>query len=199
MGNITALDIATSAVLVVFLLFMVYNSDARLNETMVTTGNELIVQEHLVNLVRIIEKDLRRIGYCSDQTKIPDPSQTIVSANRNGITFLTDVDNDGEIDTLQYSIGSPSSLSSTPNPRDMLFFRSVRGSASQGYSIGLTKFEFKFLNSKGDSLAFPITDPGKIVSMELKVALESTHPYDELYSYAAWRTLRLKARNLRER
>ena len=199
MGNLTLFDIVASAILAVLLLTTVYNSSARMNEMLFTSGNEVIMQEHLVNIVRILEKDFRRIGYCSDQSQIPDVTQSIVSAGAHSISFLTDVNSDGVVDTLRYDVGTTSGLSSTPNPRDMLLKRYTKAAKQQAFSIGLTKFDFKYFDVNGDSLALPIADPTQIYNIQLTLALESTHPYNSQYSYVAWRQLRLKVCNLEDR
>ncbi len=69
MGNITLLDMLGAALIAGFLLMVVSHSNARMNETLFTTGNDLVVQEQLVSLVQTIEKDFRRIGYCKNQIK----------------------------------------------------------------------------------------------------------------------------------
>lgn len=196
MGNLTLFDIIASAVIASLLLITVHNSSARMNETLCTSGSDVAVQTNLVNIVRIIENDFRRIGYCADQSKIPDRTVSVVAAGAHNITFLTDVDNDGVVDTVHYDVGSPSAMMTTPNPRDFLLNRYLSGTIPKGMSIGLTKFDFKYFSSTGDSLAIPIADLRQIYSLQLTLALESTHPYDSQYQYAAWRQLRLKIRNL---
>jgi hypothetical protein len=199
MGSLSILDVIISAVLAGFILLTVANSNARMNETLFTKGNDLVVQENLVNLVRIIEKDFRRMGYCDDQSKIPDPASAVVAADRHSIAFLTDINSDGSVDTLRYEVGSTSALGSTPNPRDMLLFRYVKGTVPRGVSVGLTRFDFKYYDANGDSLPLPIADLKAINSVELALVLESTRPYDTTYSYTAWKQLRLETRNLHNR
>jgi hypothetical protein len=63
----------------------------------------------------------------------------------------------------------------------------------------LTRFDFKYFNGNGDSLVLPISDLTQIYNVQLTIALESTHPYNSLYAYAAWRQLRLKVCNLQDR
>ena len=199
MGNLTLFDIIASAVIASLLLITVHNSSARMNETLCTSGSDVAVQTHLVNIVRIIEKDFRRIGYCAIPSKIPDQTVSVVAAGAHNISFLTDVNSAGNVDTLTYDVGSPSAMMSTPNPRDFLLNRYVNGTTPKGMSIGLTRFDFKYFNSTGDSLALPIADLRQIYTLQLTVALESTHPYDSQYQYAAWRQLRLKVRNIDQR
>jgi hypothetical protein len=199
MGNITVLDIIGAAVIAGFLLIMVYHSNARMNETLFTSGSDLVVQEHLVNLVNTIEKDFRRIGYCRNQLSLPDPSKIIVSAGKSSFGFLTDIDDDGVVDTLRYYTGAAGSATATPNPRDRLLYRTVNGGKPIEMNIGLTAFDVRYFDVNGDSIAAPVADPSGIHSMDLSITLENTHPYDNEYTFASWRQLRLRTRNLASR
>ncbi|HLA99848.1 MAG TPA: hypothetical protein VJO14_00555 [Bacteroidota bacterium] len=199
MGNITILDLLGAALIAGFLLVMVHHSGARMNETLFTTGNDLVVQEGLVSVVETLEKDIRRVGYCRDQIRIPDQSKAMIGADRSTVSFLTDVDSDGNVDTLSYYTGTTAGLSGTPNPRDMMLFREVNGKNSYGMNIGLTKFELKYYDVNGDSLKTPVADPTLIHNMEISLQLENAYPYDTIYSFAAWRQMRLRTRNLSHR
>jgi hypothetical protein len=199
LGTWSIIDLFGSFAIGAFLLLMVFRLNGTVAQATYTNGSDLTVQENLVSLVHIIEEDFRKIGYCADPTKIPDPSKSIVSASQNGISFLTDVNGDGSVDTVKYSVGTPSSLTSTPNPRDMLLFRKVNNQSTSGYSLGLTQFQFLYYNAVSDSLTFPVTVPSAIYEIRISVILESPFAYDTLYSYAYWRQLRLAARNLKNR
>lgn len=178
MGSITVLDVVGSAVLSGFLLIMIYHTNARMTETEFTSGNDLVVQENLVNLSKVIERDFRRMGYCLDQTKIPHPSQAIVAATAHSVKFLTDLNDDGSVDTLEYSVGTTSAVSFTPNPRDMLLYRLTNGKNSGGWSIGLTKFNLSYYDEEDSTLILPIADLSDVHKIQLQLQLESTHPYD---------------------
>ncbi len=196
MGNITLLDLLGAALISGFLLVMVYHSNARMNETLFTTGNDLVVQEQLVNLVQIIEKDVRRIGYCKNQMKIPDPSKAVISAGTNSFTFQTDVDDDGNVDTLSYYRGTVAEQTGTPNPRDMMLYRKLNQYQPLAMNIGLTRFDLKYFDINDDSLNSPVADPTQINNVEIAIQLESSVPYDTIYSYVAWRQMRMRTRNL---
>jgi hypothetical protein len=199
MGSSTILDILSSIIIAGFLLLMVTRLNGTLVESSYTASSDLTVQENLVALVRIIEEDFRKIGYCKDPAKIPDPSKSILAADQHSITFLTDVDNNAAVDTLRYYVGTTAALTSTTNPRDMMLYRVINNQPSQGFSLGVTKFNFLYYDALADSLSFPIDNPNAIYSMRLSVLLESPFAYDQNYSFAYWRQLRLAARNLKNR
>jgi len=56
-----------------------------------------------------------------------------------------------------------------------------------------------YFNSLGNKIDFPITVPGEVHSMEMDIAVEDVDAYDQEYSTAYWRQIRLAARNLRNR
>jgi hypothetical protein len=59
-----------------------------------------------------------------------------------------------------------------------------------------------YFNALGDTIAFPITVPGEIYTMQINVTVENTAAYGNNYSAdrsAFWRQIRLAARNLRNR
>jgi len=199
MGHSTIFDVISSIVIGGFLILIISQLYGTVAENTFTNTSELTVQENLVALVRIIENDFRKIGYCADPSKIPDPSKSIITATEHSISFKTDENNDGVLDTLSYMTGLPSGLTSTPNPRDKLLYRSVSNQPTIPISLGVVKFDFLYYNALGDSLNFPISNPNEIYAMRLSVLLESPYAYDTTYTYAYWRQLRLAARNLKNR
>jgi hypothetical protein len=152
-----------------------------------------------VAVVDMIETDFRRIGYCANPDSINDPAQSIVSVTANSISFLTDVNKDGVVDKVQYSVSGTSALLSTPNPRDMLLFRKVNNEPAKGMSIGVTKFELIYLDNNGNSIPLPIVYLGGIQSVQLSLELENPFPYDTVNTFAYWRQLRLQSRNFNNR
>ena len=191
-------DILGSTVIGGFLLLMVLNLNGTIEKTVFVTGNELTVQQNLVSLVTLIEHDFRLLGWCDDQSKIADPTKAILEATPNSIKFVTDVNSDGNLDTLTWRFDTAASASSTANPRDRMLYRIVNG-ISQALYVGMTEFDFKYLDALSDTIPFPIITPKGIYEMQLSMTLESPAAYDSTYSYAYWRQLRLASRNLRNR
>jgi len=199
MGFSTLIDIFGSTIIgsVLFLILLRLN-DASVENTY-KNGGELIVQQNLVEVVQLIEYDFRKIGYCSDWTKIPDPSSAIIEADSTSIKFLTDVDSDDEVDTLHYFLGTKSELSETPNPNDRLLYRILNNAEHRGSNLGITQFNLLYFNAIGDTIDFPILIPGEIYTMQINVTVENTTGYNNQYTMAFWRQIRLAARNLKNR
>lgn len=199
MGFSTLIDILGSALIggILFLILLRMNDAAVKNSYI--NGGELIIQTNLVEVVSLLEHDFRKIGYCSDWNKIPNPALSILSADSTNISFLTDVDSDGNVDTMQYYLGPASELTVTPNPRDRLLYRVVNNQTPVGANLGVTQFKLTYFNALGNQINFPILIPGEINSLQIDIKVENTAGYENEYTAAFWRQVRLAARNLRNR
>ena len=202
MGFSTLIDILGSTLVGgMLLLILLRLNDASVENTYVY-GGELMVQQNLTEVVELLEYDFRKIGYCEDWKKIPDPSKAILSADSTSISFLTDIEPDGVVDEMKYYLGPASELSGTANPKDRMLYRVVNNETPKGANLGITQFEMVYFNALGDTIDFPITVPAEIYTMQINITVENTSGYNDDYSVdksAFWRQIRLAARNLRNR
>ncbi len=199
MGFTTILDVLGSMIIGGFLMLILYRTNSAAVENTYNNGSDLTVQENLAATVEVLENDFRKIGYCNDWTKIPDPTKAIIYADSTSIKFLSDVNNDGNVDTMYYYLGSTSGLSNTPNPNDRCLYRVINGAPTQGVNLGVTQFNLLYFGALGDTLSLPITVPGEISSMQITIRVENSEAYNYQYVDAFWRQIRLAARNLRNR
>jgi len=199
MGTSVILDILGSTVIGGILMMNLFQINSSAVENSYTGNGELIAQQNLATIVQVLEHDFRRIGYCADWEKIPVPTESILEADSNRIKFLTDVDSDGNVDSLLYYLGPTSELSQTPNPRDRFLYRVVNNETPVGVNLGVTHFHMIFYDALGNKVNFPIATPGEIFSMQIDLTVEDVAAYNEQYSKAFWRQIRLAARNLRNR
>lgn len=198
MGFSTLIDILGSVIISGFLLIILMRLNDTAVENQYNNTQELILQQNLATSAMILENDFRRIGYCKSYNLI-QTTDAIVSATDSSISFLTDVNDAGVVNTLSYYVGPTSELSSTPNPRDRFLYRVVDGETPVGVNLGVTQFRMVYFDQLGDTLPFPITEPSLIGSMEINIAVENVAGYDEKYSSAFWRQIRLAAPNLQKR
>lgn len=199
MGFSTLIDIIGSILIGGVLMIILWRLNNATTQNTYNYSGELALQQNLATTAEIIEYDFRKIGYCADWNKIPDPSKAIILADSDKIKFLTDVQSDGVVDTMYYYLGPTSELPQTENPRDRILYRVVDNETPKGANLGITEFKMIYFNALGDTLSFPITQPGLISSMEINVKVENTAAYDQKYSSAFWRQIRLVARNLKNR
>jgi type II secretory pathway component PulJ len=204
MGFSDLIDLAGSILIGGLIMLILFRMNDAAVENVYNNGGELNLQQNLSVTARVLENDFRKIGYCANWQKIPDPSKSILLADSNRIKFLTDIDKngsgpDGVVDTMYYYLGPTSELTQTPNPRDRLLYRVVNNETPRGVNLGVTQFKLVYFDALGDTINFPITVPSEVYSLEINISVENVAGYDEKYSSAFWRQVRLVARNLRNR
>ncbi len=214
MGSQVILDIIASSLTFGTLLLMTIRLNGSVNENLQRYNGDLIVQSNIVTVISMIEYDFRKIGYCKDPTKLPDPTKAIILADSNKIKFYTDLataanpDGDGTLDILYYYLGPTSELTATPNPRDRFLYRVENNKPPKSANLGITLFDLKYFDALNDTIPFPITNMGKIWAMQITIQVENlaattlvynTAKFDNQYSSAFWRQVRLISRNLKNR
>jgi len=199
MGFSTMLDILGSIAIGGVLLIILWRLDDAATQNVINNGQEVVLQQNLTTVATIIEHDFRKIGYCANWNKIPDPSMSIVQADSNSIKFLTDDNNDGNVDTLRYLLGPTSELTSTPNPNDRFLYRILNGVKPQEANLGVTQFTLVYHDAFGNVISSPVSNPGTIATIEINLSVEDSYAYDQKYSQAFWRQIKLAAKNLQNR
>lgn len=199
MGFTTLLDILGATIIGGMLLLILFQVHESTVQNTYKYGGDLIVQQNLVSVVEVLEHDFRKIGYCKDWEKIPDPTKSVIAADSTSIKFLTDIEPDGFVDTMHYYLGPASELDHTDNPRDRFLYRVINDETPVGTNLGITEFSLDYYNALGTKLTFPILVPSEIYQMEINITVENTAAYEQEYSSAVWKQIRLAARNLRNR
>jgi hypothetical protein len=199
MGFNVIIDVLGSIIIGSVLMMNLFEINSTAVENNYTGSGELTAQQNLSTIVQVLEHDFRKIGYCADWNKIPVPTKSILSADSTSIKYLTDVDSDGNVDTMYYYLGPASELLSTSNPRDKYLYRVVNNEAPVGVNLGVTQFSLCFFDVLGNLIDFPIAVPGEIYTMQIDLTVEDVDAYDEQYSSAFWRQIRLAAKNIRNR
>jgi hypothetical protein len=200
MGYSTILDVLGSIIVGGLILLILFRLNASATSNLYDNNSEANVQSAMTSTASVLEYDFRKIGYCKDWTKIPDPTKVILYADTSSIKFLTDVNNDGIVDTLYYYLGSTSELSNTPNPRDRLLYRVVNSATPRSSNVGITKFYLTYFDTFGNQItSMPVSPTSKIQKMQIDMQVENPEPIDSTYVVAFWRQLRLSARNLQNR
>ena len=182
------LDLIGSFIIGGTLLLAVLNLNATLVDSSYQNTLDLIVQQNLASLGKLIQYDFRKIGF-----GVSDPTTAILLADFTQITFQTDIDRDGEVDTLRYYISEPTEAGSTLNPEDRLLYRVVNSEPAEGDAWGVTEFKLRYLDANGSETG----DLGSIRAIEVSLTLQGAYPYGKIvvegvekdrYSQAAWET-----------
>jgi len=172
MGFSTLLDILGATLIGGYLLMILLRMNGSSVENTYKNSSELIVQQNLVEVVKLLEYDFRKIGYCRNFNNIPDPSKAILYADHHRIRFETDVAEppsypygDEEVDILDYYLGSTTepAVSGTPNPDDRMLYRVLNDESPKGSNLGITSFHLNYFTSSGALIAQdPVVDRGAI-------------------------------------
>lgn len=200
MGFNTVLDIVGSIMVGGLILLILFRLNTSATANLYNNNSEANVQMSMISVAEVLESDFRKIGYCKDWIKIPDPTKAILLADTSSIKFLTDLNNSGNVDTLYYYIGPTSELSNTPNPRDRLLYRVVNSSAPKSSNVGITRFKLTYFDSFGNEITkMPVTPTGKIQKIQIDLQIENAEAFDSVYTVSYWRQIKLSARNLQNR
>ena len=174
----TLMDIVGPSLLAAAVIAAIIGLNYLLFDSRQQFGEDVNVQEQMVEFTKVIEWDFAKIGH-RDTTGVP-----ILIAKPDTFMFAGDMDNNGTFDTVMYFKGSPTKLSWTPNPDDFILYKVlVNTSDTMKMNLGLTKFDLTYLDSTGAATANPTLVRG------LKVATVVESPYwsgDGVQSGAYW-------------
>lgn len=132
----------------------------------------IITQENAKALSDVIEYDLRKIGYGLSPGQSP-----FLSADSTQITFCSDFNKDGNIDSIRYHVSDSTQASGTDNPKDLLFYRVVNGQTVRGSALGITSLKFSYYDSTGT-----VTNTlDEIREIEVEFNVESPITVDRYY------------------
>jgi len=144
------LDVLGSMAIGALVILMIF----RFNQTMLSASNEKllynITQLNTVNASEVIEYDFYKIGFRVDTADV------FSTAELSELEYLSDVDNNGVIDTILYSLSDTTALTATVNPHDRLLYRTVNGGTPQ-IVTAVVDFELSYRDSAG-VLITPISD-----------------------------------------
>ena len=200
MGANTLLDIVGSIIVGGLILLILFRLNSSATSNLYNENSELTVQQAMVSQVQVIESDFRKIGYCKIWTKIPDPTKAILLADSTRIKFLTDLDNDGAVDSLYYYLVPTSELPSTPNPKDRLLYRVVNAQTAKSSNIGITNFKLTYYDALDKKITpLPVANTGQIHKIQIDLQVENSESVDSVYTTVFWRQVKLAARNLQNR
>ncbi|MGA8265624.1 MAG: hypothetical protein WB779_14370 [Ignavibacteriaceae bacterium] len=199
MGSNVILDIVGSILVGGLVLLMMFRLNAQATSNLYNSSSELNIQLAMTSVVHVMEGDFRKIGYCKDWDKISDPTEAIIYADTSSIKFLTDINDNGNVDTLSYYLGPTSELSNTANPRDRLLYRVVNSETPKSSDVGITIFRLTYFDALGNLLSTPVNPPGLIHTIQIDVQVENSEPIDSVYTTAFWRQIKLSSKNLQNR
>jgi len=162
------------------LLFLMINRyHGSLNQNSQEQVLDSMTMENSTSITKLIEFDFNRMGLRVSTTTNP-----VVQADSNRITFLSDIDDNGNVDTLRYYLSDTTLVTSTENPRDRILYRLVNNEAPIDAALGVTQFNILYL----DWMGYETTDLSQIRTFVISLMVESIAPYEDRYSSYFWQT-----------
>ncbi len=179
------MDTIGSAVMASLIMLAVIKMNVSLADTGSDTNVRVITQTNLTAIADGITYDFYKIGFRS--------SPAIIFADTSAITFRTDLEKDGNPDTVRYWISTPL-VGSGLNPNMLILYRSVNSSSPTGASLGQTSFLLTYFDSTGTEIPVPAggtSDQGvlsKIKSVRIALMVQSPNMLmsDTTYAGAYW-------------
>lgn len=180
------LDLIGATLISAFITLMLMTVNNNLSTTASQQYMNTNTQQNMVALTEVFQYDFKNMGYrVTDSIKIRVSEPTYMS-------FRTDFDNNGTVDSITYYLGTTSELTSTENPDDKPLYRKVNSNTAVLNNWGITSLRFRYYDSLGVETSFK----SKIRSFKVTVSTMSSVKYDNQYSYSNWEKL-YKPRNLR--
>ena len=142
------LDIMGSFAIGALVLLMLF----RFNQTMLSASNEKLLynisQLNTVVATEVIEYDFYKIGYRVNS----DSLDVFEKCELSGIEYLTDIDNNGVVDTIEYSLSGTDALEATVNPNDKLLYRYKAGTVKNASNLGVTDFTINYYDNTNNEI-----------------------------------------------
>jgi len=182
------LDVIGAAVLVGMLMVTILNVNVNMTMETYKSASEFHTQTEMIQLARIMEFDIYKIGYA-----VSKPS--IVAADTAYLKFRANLsDTPGSRDSVEYILGTP--VTTSVNPRDRHLLR-VENISRVSISYSVTRFRLTYYNSRDSVLPTPISisDLDSIRAIKVYLTLESPEPFDSAYAGAYYEKM-IYPRNL---
>ena len=214
MGLQVIMDLLGSTVIFGWLFLITITANVSNKENFQSNQGELLCQQNLVELTKLLEYDFRKIGFCKEPDRLPNPTLAILLADSNRIKFLTDLDLDGTgpdgfVDSLYYYLGPAGQIHGMNNPHARILYRVVNNQPALGSNLGVTNFRLTYFTKFNDTLATPVTQLNlqKIYSIQISMSVENvvasaiveTAPQNTQFQTAFWQQRRLSSRNYTNR
>jgi hypothetical protein len=202
----TILDIVIAMGIGSVLLLSIINANAVVIENSTIMNGDVLVQQLLTSTALLVEGEFRNMG-----VGVNEDSATVVEARDTAITFLSDMNRDGNIDQIKYWLGSAGEIKNIQNDRARLLHRQTAGGPVQSVGV-VTKFSMRYFSQNElDTLVPPVAAGNlkmiKIVEITMEVQNPSAlyrNPKDvksgernAFYSSSYWRQTRLASQNMK--
>ena len=183
-------DLIGTTIVAGILILMTIALTGSVSESTTQQMLDVTTQQAVTTIKGMIEYDFHKMGFEAA------PGTAISAMGADNITFWAGIDTDSDgvcdgVNTITYQLSDLSQASSTPNPDDRILYRTVGAAAPVATAMGVTNFALEYYDASGNVTVNPID----VKAIEVNLTVQSTIPYDDTYSEAAWEK-RISPRNL---
>ncbi|TYP95661.1 hypothetical protein LX73_0976 [Fodinibius salinus] len=171
------LGLTTSFIIAGLLLISILTMNINLSQSSTKLTVRQITNQKTNTVSKILQKDIGNIGYSSSGSI----SSSIKDAQSDYIKFETDIDNNGSVETIEWTFTS-TDASNTQNPDDKVLIRSVDGNQTKIKS-GITRFELTYYDKDRNEISYSAiasllgggqAERDKIRYIDVSLTVEST-------------------------
>jgi hypothetical protein len=181
------IDIIGATVIGGFISLILVTTNSQITSYTNELFSNTIVQYEAVEIAKIFENDLHKIGY-----NVPGNKITIAESNQ--IKFCSDLvtkthpEGDGIVDSIFYYINKDEDLIQTDNPLEIPLFRKEN---NKELLIGrVTSFNLTYYDSVGQQLEYSALkqqiNRNIIKRIGVKLTIESSYSTDSTYKIIEW-------------
>lgn len=160
------LGLTTSFIIAGILLLSILSMNMNLTQSSTQLTMQQITQQRANTISEILQYDIPNIGYKQNGAV----SSPIQDADPQQLRFESDIDNDGTVESIEWTFTS-TEVSSTKNPDDLILTRSVDGDVTE-FKNGVIHFDLSYLDKNRNTT----TDPDKIRHIIVDLSVESPEP-----------------------
>lgn len=151
----TILDIIIAFSLGGILLIIVLNANDIAGEQSSVLRGDMLVQQMLVSITQFLEGEFRNMGF-----GVHIDSASILGARDTAITFLSDVNRNGALDTVRYFLGPLHAFPGVQNDSVRPLYRMIN--SEPRYSVGtVTRFSLAYFSQGQVDTLIPPKPPGQ--------------------------------------
>ena len=175
----SGMSLALSIIVGSVFLLTVMATQENLHRLAIVNELESIVQSNTDHIKDVLTFDIAKIGQNVDSDFIFGTVIAFIDSTR--LEFLSDIDNNGTIDSIKIWLGTKSELNYTENPNDMPIYRQVNSDPPMSFGEGVTFFEVKGI--KQDLSEANLGDLDLVKAIELKLIVQLGYSYGTFYNH----------------
>ena len=181
------LDIIGSTIIAGMIIAMVFTVNGNVGMQTYIGGGMFHVQTEAMQLARIIEFEVYKAGYNT-------PSPKIMVADSSHFKFRGDIDNDGTIDVVDFTLGDL--VPTTQNPTDHKLTYAYNGQ-QMFISYSVTLFQLTYYNRRDSIMVTPVLGAllDSIRSIKIRLNIQTPQQMNGAYIEAYYEKL-IYPRNL---